>query len=177
MNSKFLANLWGVLHGGGQYNKILSWLKKYSENNSPKLLAIEDCIIGTDNEQRLGKTYVTSINSSLTTSVISVIVAFILNLKLYCQYIKSGCTSMWRFGEKKYSKNEKKNILAKALLGREKGAIQIIDKINHEQTTHIILSEFSSKKKKIISLKIIPKLIIRLILNVLNLDIKKILKE
>ena len=78
-------------------------------------------VIATDNEQKLGKTYVTSIHSTITTSVISVIVAFFLNLQKYYQYVKTGCTSFWRYGEKEYTNDEKKNIMTKALEGRVKG--------------------------------------------------------
>ena len=81
----------------------------------------EDIIIGTDNEQKLGKTYTTSISSNLTTSVISVVVAFILRMGKFYQYLRSGCTSNWRFTEKKFSSKEKDIVLAKAMLGREQG--------------------------------------------------------
>ena len=121
LNSKFLSNIWGNLHGGGSYYIVLEWLKRYADDNPAKLSCLDDVVIGTDNEQKLGKSYVASIKSCLSTSVIAVVVAFFLNLRQFYQYIKSGCTSNWRFGEKEYLTKEKKNILAKALKGRDKG--------------------------------------------------------
>ena len=59
--------------------------------------------------------------STITTSVILGIVAFFLNLQKYYQYVKTGCTSFWRYGEKEYTNDEKKNIMTKALEGRVKG--------------------------------------------------------
>ena len=121
MSSKFLSNLWGDLHGGGSYWMLLDWLKKYSEDNPAKLNCVDDVVIATDNEQKLGKSYVTSIKSGLSTSVISVVVAFLLNMKRYYQYVKTGCTSFWRYGEKECTDDEKKNVLSKALTGRNEG--------------------------------------------------------
>ena len=125
LGCKMLSNLWGDFHGGGSYWLLIRWLKAYSDKNPAKLSSPDDCVIGTDNEQRLGKSYATSICSSLTTSVISVIVAFLLNMKLYYQYIKDGCTLHRRFGEKEYSKEEKETILTKALNGRDSGPYKI----------------------------------------------------
>ena len=121
VSSKFLSNLWGNFHGGGNYTVLLEWLKNYSDENPASLTCFDDVVIATDNEQKLGKTYVTSIHSTITTSVISVIVAFFLNLQKYYQYVKTGCTSFWRYGEKEYTNDEKKNIMTKALEGRVKG--------------------------------------------------------
>ena len=121
VSSKFLSNLWGNLHGGGSYTVLLQWLKNYSDENPARLICIDDVVIATDNEQKLEKAYVTSIHSTISTSVISVVVAFFLNFQKYYQYIKTGCSSFWRYGEKEYTIDEKKDILTKALEGRIKG--------------------------------------------------------
>ena len=86
---------------------LLTWLKNYTDENTAKLTSIDDVVIATDNEQKLGKTYVTSIHSNISTSVISVVVAFFLNFQKYYQYIKTGCTSFWRYGGKEYTIDEK----------------------------------------------------------------------
>ena len=121
LDSKYLTNLNGTLNNGGSYWTVSRWLTNYAEANPAKLDSTEDCVFGTDNERRLGKTYTNSIASNLTSSVISVIVGFILNLRLYYQYLAEGCTSNWRYCEKEYTDLEKKEILRKALQGREKG--------------------------------------------------------
>ena len=122
LDSKYLTNLNGSLNNGGSYWAVWRWLTNYSEANPAKLVSTEDTVFGTDNERRLGKTYTNSIGSNLTASVISVIVAFILNFRLYYQYLAEGVTSRWRFGEKEYNDQQKKEILEKALEGREKGS-------------------------------------------------------
>ena len=121
LNSRYLTDVLGSLYGNGNYKKVTTWLNDYAKNTSAILTSEEDVVIGTDNEQRLGKTYVASINSSLTTSVIAVIVAFVLKTRSFFQYIFGGRTSNWRFGEKAYGEDERENIVKKALSGRELG--------------------------------------------------------
>ena len=121
-----LTNLWENLFGGGCYTLISEWFKTYSIENSAKLVEMEDVVIGTDNEQKLGRTYVSSINSSIATSVISVIVAFVLNANKFFQYIRKGRSSFWRYAEREFSDEEKKEVLEKALYGREKGDSPVI---------------------------------------------------
>ena len=79
-------------------------------------------VLGVDNEQKSGKTFTSSIGSTLITSTICVVVGFFFKFNTYIQFIIGGNTCFWRYPEKQIGDSkEKALVLQKALFGREEG--------------------------------------------------------
>ena len=119
INSRMLCDVLGALSGAGSYSTITTWLNDYTALKKPKLKTNNDVVFGVDNEQKLGKTYSSSIHSNLTTSCICVVVGIDLQLQMRCQSEENYRSSFWRFPERSIDDSSKIMICYKAKHGRE----------------------------------------------------------
>lgn len=105
---------------------VTRWLNSFAMSVKPDVNTGMDIIFGVDNEQRHGKSFTSAVKSSLITSTICVVVAFILRLHLKAQYIMTGKTSFWRFPECNFTQREKDICLERALHGRDPGNMTVL---------------------------------------------------
>lgn len=109
--------MWGC----GAYGTVRNWIKAYAEKAEPTLETKRNICLIADNEQKHGKSYTNSLNSTLATSCITTVIAAELNLKNECQFSQDGQTHLWRSPEKNLTVECKEQVRTRALFGRNKG--------------------------------------------------------
>ena len=108
-NSRRLCDVLGLAFGCGSYTPVTEWIRSYTELTKPNVDTEMDIVLGTDNEQKVGKTYTTSIHSNVKTSCISMVVSFELKLPESIQGHEDGNSSTWRFTECDFENTQKQN--------------------------------------------------------------------
>ena len=119
MNSRQLCDILGLTFGYGSYKPVTEWIRCYTETTVPRIETELDVVLASDNEQKLGRTYTTSVHSNITTSCICMVVSFELKLPQSIQNRKDGVSSTWRLTEREFEQSQRVEILQKALNGRE----------------------------------------------------------
>ena len=123
LHSQTLCDVLGSVSGTGAYKPVSRWLNTYSECNEPILDTKNDVCIGVDNEQKLGRSYTSSVHSNLENSCICVVIAFSLQLDHAFQSNADGLSSKWRYPEICLDESDKRKVLSSAMHGRETGIL------------------------------------------------------